>query len=100
MSVWFCKNLGDPMFAHRELGDIASAFSSAYAEKRNSGEMAVFYRHESEGRLQCEVKVYFSPASARVAKELGAFPCDKPARYGLALLAGSSAALSILFSTE
>ncbi len=100
MSTWFCKNLGDAMLAHQELSDIATAFSSAYAEKGCSDEMAAFYRHESEGRLQCEAKVYFSPASSRIAQELGAFPCDKPTRYGLALLAGSPSAFMVFFSTD
>ncbi len=97
MDLWFCKNLGDAMLAYRAMEDIAASFESAYTKENYPKEMAVFYRHESGGRLHCEVKVYFSPASARIAKELQAFPCEKPAKYGLSLLAGSPLALSILF---
>jgi hypothetical protein len=59
--------------------------------------MAVFTRPESEGRLHCEVIVYFSPAAQQVAMAFGAEPCEKPARDGLGLLAGDSGCWSVLF---
>jgi len=54
-------------------------------------------RHESEGRLHCEVRVYFSPAAADVAKAVGAIACKKPASNGLSLLAGPDESWSVLF---
>ena len=97
MSIWCCKNLGDAMLAYLELDHVESVCLSAYEKGNCPDEMAVFYRHESEGRLHCEVKVYFSPALARIAEELGAAPCEQPTKYGLSLLVGAPAAWSVLF---
>jgi len=96
MSKWFCKNLGDAMLAFQGVGRVEDAFQSACANADCPGDAAIFLRHES-GRLHCEAKVYFSPASARIAQELGAEPCEKPAKDGLSLLAGPSDAWSVLF---
>jgi len=97
MSVWFTRNLGDAMLAGESLDPIKALFLSEYGKAKNSKEMAVFIRHESEGRLHCEVKIYFSPASASVAEAVGAIPCDKPSPDGLGLLAGSEESWSVLF---
>lgn len=97
MSRWFSKNLGDAMLAHEPLGRLENYLMSTYANTKIPDEIAVFMRHESEGRLHCEVKVYFSPASVDVARELDAEPCEKPSPDGLSLLAGSEAAWLILF---
>jgi hypothetical protein len=59
--------------------------------------MAVFTRHESEGRLHCKVTAYFSPAAGEVARAFGAQPCAKPARAGLGLLAGDKLSWPVLF---
>lgn len=97
MSVWFTKNLGDAMLAGESLEHVKTIFLSAYEQAENANEMALFFRHESEGRLHCEVKIYFPPASAWVAKAVDATPCSKPSPDGLALLAGSEASWSVLF---
>lgn len=97
MSVWFSKNLGDAMLAGEPLEQIKTVFLSAYERAENADEMALFFRHESEGRLHCEVKVYFTPASAFVAQAVDAIPCSKPSPDGLDLLAGSEASWSVLF---
>jgi hypothetical protein len=97
MSVWFTKNLGDAMLAGESLEHIKTLFLSAYEQSENANEMALFVRHESEGRLHCEVKIYFSPASASVAEAVDATPCKKPSPEGLDLLAGSKASWSVLF---
>jgi hypothetical protein len=97
MSIWFSKNLGDAMLAYLVLGNVEAACMSAYKKANSPDDMAVFYRHESEGRLQCEVKVYFSPAIGDTAKKLGASPCEQPTKYGLSLLVGNPAAWTILF---
>ena len=96
MSVWFCKNLGDAMLAFQGLNRIKDAFQAVYADAACPDQAAVFFRHES-GRLHCEVKAYFSPASAHIAQSLGAKSCEKPGRDGLNLLVGSPGAWSVLF---
>jgi hypothetical protein len=98
MNIWFCKNLGDAMLAHLALENVETVCMSAYQKANCPNDMAVFYRHESEGRLQCEVKVYFCPAMGDTAKTLGASPCEQPTKYGLSLLVGSPSAWPVLFS--
>jgi len=97
MDVWFTKNLGDAMLAGEPLEQIKTLFLSAYERAKNANEMALFFRHESEGRLHCEVKIYFTPASAFVAEAVDATPCNKPSPDGLGLLAGSKDVWSVLF---
>ena len=93
---WYLKDLGDPMFASTELEKIRSCFLSEYRKAKSPEGMALFIRHES-GRLHCEVKAYFSPAAASVARGIEAFPCLKPLPDGLSLAAGAETAWSILF---
>jgi len=95
---WYSKNIGDALLAYNDLENIEAVCVPAYQKAGSPDDMAVFYRHESEGRLHCEVTVYFSPAAGDIAKALGASPCERPGKYGLCLLAGSPAAWSILFS--
>ncbi len=97
MGKWFRKNLGDAMLAFMELDQVEAVCQSAYIKTNCTKEMAVLLRHESEGRLQCEVVIYFSPAMAEIAGELGAIPCEQPTKYDLSLLVGSSAAWSVFF---
>ena len=97
MGVWFTKNLGDATLAWEPLDRIRELFLSAYEKADGSKEMAVFIRHESEGRLHCEVKAYFSPASGVVARAVDAEPCARPSPDGLSLLAGSEDSWSALF---
>ncbi len=97
MSIWFTRNLGDAMLAGESLDYIKTLFLSEYEKTNRSKEMAVFVRYESEGRLHCEVKVYFSPASVIVAKAVDAIPCKKPSSDGLGLLVGSEVSRSVLF---
>ena len=97
MSVWFTINLGDAMLAGESLDHIKTLFLSEYEKAKNANEMAVFIRHESEGRLHCEVKIFFSPASVIVAEAVDAIPCKKPSSDGLDLLAGSEKSWSVFF---
>lgn len=85
------------MLAYEPLGIIENCFSSKYKNAECPKEIAVFVRHESERRLHCEVKTYFSPASIDVAQELDAKPCEKPSPEGLSLLIGSEESWLILF---
>lgn len=97
MTQWFIKNLGDATLAHEEQESLKAILESAYARAGNQDDMASFYRHESEGGLHCEVKVYLSPNSQGVANEIDASPCEKPAPHSLSLLAGSLEAWRIHF---
>ncbi len=97
MHDWFLVNLGDAMLAGEQQDRIKDLLQSAYAKAGNPDEMAAFTRHESEGRLHCEVKIYFSPMSAPVAKEVNARACEKPSPTGLSLLAGSEQSWLALF---
>jgi hypothetical protein len=97
MSDWFTKNLGDAMLVSEALGQINGSFRAAHKNSNGPKEMAVFIRYESEGRLHCEVKAYFSPASIAVAKAVDAEPCKKPTPDGLSLLIGAEDLWSTLF---
>ena len=97
MCTWFTSNLGDAMLAGESLGHIKKLFLSIYEDIGCSDEIAVFMRHESEGRLHCEVKIYFSPAAVDVAKAVGAIACKKPGSGSLSLLAGSNESWPVLF---
>lgn len=95
--MWFRKNLGDAMLAYVELDRVETICLTAYEQAHCPDEMAVFLRHESAGRLQCEVIVYLSPAMAHIAGELEATPCVQPMKYSLSLLVGAPIAWSLLF---
>jgi hypothetical protein len=88
VSSWSVCNLGDAMLAQDALAEIQRRFDEAYRDAGQPQEMGLFIRHVSDGRLHCEVLVYFSPGAAEVARECGARPCAPPQRDGLGLLAG------------
>jgi hypothetical protein len=97
MRNWFTINLGDAMLAYDQQDRIRQLLLSAYADAGGPDEMAAFTRHESEGCLHCEVKIYLSPLSVAVAKKLHAQPCKKPSPADLSMLAGSQDSWSVLF---
>ncbi len=97
MPTWFSKNLGDAMFASESMHRIEALFLAAYVQAGRPKAMALFFRHESEGRLHCEVKAYFSPAAAAVARKLGAAPCPLPSPHGLNLSVGAEESWALLF---
>lgn len=97
MDNWYILNLGDGIMAATPSDQIRDRFLRFFTEAGNPPEMAVFTRLESEGRLHCEVKAYFSPAAVHIAEEFDAQPCEKPARTGLGLLAGDARSWSLLF---
>jgi len=94
---WYWKPLGDGMTAAEPAAEIEAAFQPLFARAGRPLDMAVFTRYESEGRLQCEVTAYFSPATAALALRVGAQPCMRPARTGLGLLAGDARCWPVLF---
>lgn len=88
MAGWQVINLGDALMAATDLADLQERFAHAYRQRGCPADMALYVRHVSDGRLHCEVLVYFSPAAAAVAEAAGAVPCAPPAAAGLGLLAG------------
>ena len=94
MCSWRMKNLGDAMLAGDDLEDIQALFLRAYEQAGSPEDMAIYVRHEAEGRLHCEVKLYFTPASSELAEAVGARCCPSPSVEGLGLLVGSDAALA------
>jgi len=97
MTHWFCKNLGDPLLAEAALDQIKTLYADAYTTTSPPRDLAIFVRHESEGRLHCEVMVYFSPAAADIARAVDAIGCHAPASNDLGLLVGSDDVRAILF---
>jgi hypothetical protein len=97
MNRWFSLALGDALTAHRTLAEIQGAFASRCGPTGLTPEQAVLTRHDSEGRLHCEVTAYFSPAAAGLAREFGAHACVQPDRRGLDLLAGDPHCWASLF---
>lgn len=98
MNTWFSKSLGDAIYGgDGVLTKLAADVQQMLAQAGDPPDMAVFTRLESEGRLHCELVVYFSPAAYQVADLLGADPCEKPGPAGLDLLAGKTACWSVLF---
>jgi hypothetical protein len=100
MRNWFLKNLGDAMLAFDQQERIKQLLLSAYSDAGSPKDMAAFIRHESEGRLHCEVKIYFSPMSIAVAREVNAKPCEKPSPDGLSMLAGPQDSWLVLFPEQ
>lgn len=100
MDQWYSKELGDGLMAYEPSEQIIAVFQPLFAAAGKPIEMAVFTRHESEGRLHCEVLAYFSPAAAEAARLVEAEPCEKPLRAGLGLLAGEEGCWSVLFRGE
>ena len=97
MKQWFLKNLGDAMLAGDQQDHIRQLLLPACSDAGNPEKMAAFIRHESEGRLHCEVKIYLSPMSVTVAKQLNAQPCERPSPADLSMLAGAQDAWPVLF---
>ncbi len=93
MNQWFYINLGDAMLATEALYQLKDDFNDHFQKMNCLKGMTLFYRHEAEARLHCEVMVYFSPASAPIAKKLDAKPCKIPSMTGLSYLAGTDQAL-------
>jgi hypothetical protein len=88
MFSWFQKNLGDASLAQENLQQLKQQFLQTYPDQSATHDKALFYRHQSEGRLHCEVIVYFSPATADLATAVAATTCNKPDFSNLGLLIG------------
>lgn len=97
MRRWFSKQLGDGILAYAPKEQIQDLFRALFAAAGRPAAMAVFTRNELEGRLQCEVVAYFSPAAEVIARQLDAQACEKPSRAELDLLAGEPGCWTVLF---
>jgi hypothetical protein len=97
MWTWFSKQLGDGILAYAPKDQIQEMFPALFAAAGRPADMAVFTRHELEGRLQCEVVAYFSPGAEALARQLDAQACEKPSRAELDLLAGEPGCWTVLF---
>lgn len=97
MRTWSSKQLGDGVLAYAPKDQIQGLFPALFAAAGRPADMAVFTRYELEGRLQCEVLAYFSPAAEAMARQLGAQACEKPFRTELDLLAGEPGCWAVLF---
>lgn len=82
--------------ADTELERIESAFDEAYGRDGGAEQAAVFIRHASEGRLHCDVILYFSPTAEDLARRMEADPCAVPPAAGLGLLKGPRTAWRLL----
>lgn len=83
MTTWFVKNLGDAMLAGAGLHEIEQLVQEHYSHLATATLPSIFTRHEAEGRLHCELKVYFSPEAADLARQVKALPCAVPSKDGL-----------------
>ncbi len=97
MDQWFVLDLGDGIVAWETLGRIESLFLAHSAGGEQSGARAVFTRHDSDGRLHCQVMAFFSPAAGDIARRFGARRCGRPPSADLNLLAGSEESWFALF---
>jgi hypothetical protein len=97
MTTWFSKQLGDGVLAYAPKEQIQIMFPPLFATASRPAEMAVFTRHELDGRLQCEVVAYFSPAAEALARQMDAQACQKPSPDELDLLAGKPECWAVLF---
>ncbi len=95
--TWYCCNLGDAMLAAPALDGIEAQVLTALANDVNADGCAVYYRHESEGRLHCDLVVYFSPQAGRMPIEVKLRACAKPDKQGLSLLVGEASSWAIFF---
>ena len=94
---WFSKPLGDGLRAYRPTDQYGHAFKPLFVPARLPTDRAVFIRrHELQGRPQCGVTAYFSPAAA-LAHVLNALTCEKPIWDPLELLAGDPGRWPVVF---
>ena len=85
------------MLAGDQEDKVRDRLTNVYRMPDIPSSFAAFIRHEADGRLHCEVKIYFSPAASEIARSFNARACGTPSPIGLSLLAGSEDAHQTLF---
>lgn len=94
---WYKLNFGPADLVDQAcIAAVTAVVDAAWRHVGRPASLAAFTRHESEGRLHCELVVYFGPDAAFVAQQLGARPCEDPGPYDLSLLAGGTTGDSLL----
>ncbi|NMF87535.1 hypothetical protein [Aromatoleum petrolei] len=93
MDQWFTANLGDAMLAGEDLERVCALFERRHGRNATT---AVLMRHENQGRLHCELVLYFPPELADLAAAVGAHVCGQPGLPGLGVAIGSPQRLSEL----
>lgn len=96
-SKWSSRGLGDAQTAFLDCRDIAETGEEFFNAAGRPPAMAVFACNDAEGRLHCEVTVYFSPAAHALGKRYEARTCERPEPAGLDLLAGDPACWDVLW---
>jgi len=94
--AWYRLVLDDALTAWDEVESLREDCQAAWRAAAEPDGMAVFLRHESEGRLHCRAVLYFTPGAAPLALRYAARVCARPHGAGLSLLAGSPAAERLL----
>ena len=94
---WFRVNLGDAMLSGQHMDDLEQLFKLEYTKAGSPNDMALFFRHESKGRLHCELVAYFSPACELIGEQVGASLCNAPVPNDLSLKIGSEESWGLLF---
>lgn len=98
---WFVKSMGDGLVADAPLSAVEASFLTHYGEPQDCPpQCALWKRHDTDGRLHCEVLLFFSPGAEELALSVGAHRCHKPKRAELSLVAGPEAAWELFFSED
>lgn len=84
--AWYRLNLGDAMLAEARLSELTDILAS----EPSGCKARVYWRHESEGQLHCDLVLYFPPGSAGQANIVGALPCADPGEGLEAIVLGGS----------
>ncbi|MFW1677820.1 hypothetical protein ACFVYJ_08555 [Pontibacter sp. JAM-7] len=85
MPHWCCLNLGDAWLADEAMQQLQAGYAVFCRDRATEG-VALWQRHESDGQLHCQLKVYFPPEAEAFARVAGAQPCARPDVTGLAAL--------------
>ena len=87
---WYRLDLGAADLADADADAVVAAVDAAWRAAGRPQGFVAYERPESEGRLHCHRVVYFSPAAAQVARQLGACACPDPGPWDLSPLAGNT----------
>lgn len=89
MAHWYRLELGDAQTGFLACQELSVRAEAAFRAADCPALWNMYSRHENEGRLHCVLCVYFSPAAADFARELGANRCAAPALATLEWCAGA-----------
>ena len=83
MQTWHQLNLGDAMLADSALLAVMAALRESTGPSPLGTAPLAYTSHESEGRLHCELLVYFPPTSTELARRCGGTACPAPSTDAL-----------------